>query len=163
MFAEIKLPWIFHYVLLMLKDIETLAKTPDSQYCFECWVICFAIEFVFHSVLLWNRYRQKFEERFTRERSIGQVATDAVQQLFWKVLSPCDVTSCCVVLQSLQFMGNGIELLNLLENHFVEEISGAIHWRILNVFLWGKTPAVSEKLDSRSAGHSLLYSETIIN
>ena len=39
MFTEIKLPWIFHYVLHMLKDIETWAKTPASQYCFECWVV----------------------------------------------------------------------------------------------------------------------------
>ena len=157
MFAKIKLPWIFHYVLHMLKDIETLAKTPDSQYYFECWVICFASEFVFHSVFLWNRYRQKLEERFTRERSIGQVATDAVQQLFGKVveLSAWDVTSCCVVLQSLQFMGNGIELLNLLENHVVEQNSGEIHWGIPNMFLWGKTLSVSEKFESGSAGHWL--------
>ena len=157
MFAEIKLPWIFYYVLHMRKDIETLTKTPDSQYYFECWVIRFASEFVFHSVFLWNRYRQKLVERFTRERSIGQVATDAVQQLFGKVLelSAWDVTSCCVVLQSLQFMGNGIELLNLLENHFVEQNSSAIHLGIPNTFLWGKKLSVSEKFESGAAGHSL--------
>ena len=69
------------------------------------------------------------------------------QQLLWKVLSAWDVTSCCVVQKSLQFIGNGIELLNLLKNHFVEKNSGAMQKGIPNIFLWGKTTSVSEKLN----------------
>ena len=160
MFAEIKLPWIFHYVLHMLKDIETLAKTPpDSQYYFECWVICFASEFVFHSVFLWNRYRQKLVERFTREISIGQVATDAVQQLFGKVLDfcvRCNLLFCCSTVTTVHGKWN-----RTFEPAWKSLCwaklwcNTAIHFGIPNIFLWGKTLSVSEKFESRSAGHSL--------
>ena len=49
-------------------------------------------------------------------------------------------------------MGNGMELLNLLENHFVEKTAGAMQKGIPNSFLWGKTTSVSEKLNLGQQG-----------